>query len=129
MKRFITIIFIIATTINVYSQEVDTIWVNTQYPPELIGTQLGLMKYLKEAVNTAPELIDNHKKGKVIVQFYIEKNGTISCAQEDKKRNQLHDPFLIKVACRIVTQMPFMFKPARNGNTPVRSIYYLPVIF
>ena len=63
-------------------------------------------------------------QGRVSVQFVINKDGSIV----DVKVLRSPDDHLSKEAERVVKSMP-KWKPARQGNKPVRMRYVLPVMF
>lgn len=63
-------------------------------------------------------------QGRVFVQFVVNKDGSIV----DVKVLRSPDPSLSKEAERVVKMMP-RWKPARQGNKPVRSRFNLPVMF
>ena len=63
-------------------------------------------------------------QGRVSVQFVINKDGSIV----DVKVVRSPDEHLSKEAERVVKSMP-KWKPARQGNKPVRMRYVLPVMF
>lgn len=63
-------------------------------------------------------------QGRVSVQFVINKDGSIV----DVKPLRSPDQHLADEAVRVVKSMP-KWKPARQGNKPVRMRYVLPVMF
>jgi protein TonB len=63
-------------------------------------------------------------QGRVFVQFVVNKDGSIV----DVKVLRSPDPSLSKEAERVVKEMP-KWRPARQGNKPVRSRFNLPVMF
>ena len=63
-------------------------------------------------------------QGRVSVQFVIGKDGSIT----DIKVLRSPDPLLAREAARVVRSMP-KWKPATQGNKPVRQRYVLPCTF
>ena len=63
-------------------------------------------------------------QGRVFAQFVVNKDGSIV----DIKITRSPDPSLSKEAERVIGQMP-RWKPARQGNKPVRSRFNLPIMF
>ena len=59
-----------------------------------------------------------------MVNFVVNRDGSIV----DVKTVRSPDPNLTKEAERVVKMMP-KWKPARQGNKPVRSRFTLPVMF
>lgn len=67
---------------------------------------------------------ENGISGIVIVQFFVEKDGSITDIQVVRSI----DPALDREAVRVIKHMP-KWNPGMNNGQPVRSKYTLPVIF
>lgn len=67
-------------------------------------------------------------QGRVILSFVVEKNGSITDIQVVRSPSADSNMDLSTEAIRVVQMMP-NWKPARQGNKPVRSRFYLPVMF
>lgn len=91
---------------------------------EFPGGQAAMMKWLGNNIRY-PELAQqNNIEGKVIVQFVVEKDGSISGVTVAKGV----DKDLDKEATRVVSKMP-KWKPGKNNGVAVRQKYTLPVVF
>jgi protein TonB len=63
-------------------------------------------------------------QGKVIVQFVVNKDGTVV----DPVVVRSVDPYLDKEALRVINSMP-KWKPGKQRGKPVRVRYTVPVTF
>lgn len=92
--------------------------------PEFPGGQEALNAYLAKEVKY-PEVARAHGvSGTVIVEFVVEKDGSISNV---KVKNPLFPPCDEEVL-RVISSMP-KWIPARNKGVPVRSFSQIPVTF
>lgn len=91
---------------------------------EFPGGQGGLMKFLRNNLRYPKEAHKKNIQGRVVVQFIIEKDGSISQSEIVKGV----DPDLDKEALRVVNKMP-KWKPGKNNDIPVRTYFILPIIF
>ena len=98
----------------------DVIEVNARFP----GGDEACFKWLTENMVYPAICKEQGIEGRVIVQFVVNKDGTIV----DVKTVRSPDPNLTKEAERVVKEMP-KWKPARQGNKTVRSRFNLPVMF
>jgi len=92
--------------------------------PEFPGGMEALMKYLQESVKYPKEAFEKGIQGRVVVQFVIEKDGSISEVKVVKKVNEHLDA----EAVRVVNAMP-KWKPGKQKGETVRVKYTLPVTF
>ena len=88
------------------------------------GGMKGLMIYLREAINYPPNAKASGIEGRVIVQFIINLDGSISDAHVLRGVNQDLD----KEALRVINSMP-KWKPGTNKGENVRVRYTIPVNF
>ncbi len=93
---------------------------NAQFP----GGDDACYKWLSDNIKYPAIAQEQGIQGRVFVQFVVNKDGTIV----DVKVLRSPDPSLSKEAERVVKLMP-KWKPARQGNKPVRSRFNLPVMF
>ena len=93
---------------------------NAQFP----GGDAECFKWLSEHIKYPSICQEQGVQGRVIVNFVVNKDGSIV----DVKTVRSPDPNLTKEAERVVKMMP-KWKPARQGNKPVRSRFTLPVMF
>lgn len=88
------------------------------------GGMSALMTWLSSNVRYPEAAQKNGIQGKVVVNFIIEKDGTITQAKIVKGV----DKDLDKEALRVVNKMP-KWNPGTNKGLPVRSYFNLPVNF
>lgn len=88
------------------------------------GGRTALNKWLSRNVRYPQDAEEAGIKGTVILQFVIEKDGSVS----DVKVVRSVDPQLDKEAVRAVKSMP-KWSPAEQRGKPVRYLYTLPVDF
>lgn len=93
--------------------------------PEFPGGMQELMKYLQKNINYPRVSRDNGSQGKVIVNFVVETDGSITDVQVLKSSG---DPLLDKEAIRVVEAMP-KWKPGNQAGKAVRVRFTLPVQF
>lgn len=98
----------------------DTVETNAQF----IGGDKACFEWLAQNVRYPAEAIEQGIQGRVIVQFIVEKDGSLS---EVKAIRSPHES-LAKEAVRVIQTMP-KWTPAMQGNKPVRSRFNLPVVF
>ena len=92
--------------------------------PDFPGGMVECMKWLANNVKYPEEAIQNKKEGRVIVQFVVNKDGSIM----DAKVVRSIDPLLDKEALRVINLMP-KWKPGKNQGEAVRVRYTMPVMF
>lgn len=93
--------------------------------PEFPGGQNGLAKYLNETVKYPTIAKENRIQGKVICQFVVNKDGSISDIEVVKSSGEIS---LDKEAVRVIKGMP-KWKPGTMYGKPVRVKYTAPVNF
>lgn len=92
--------------------------------PKFPGGQEAMMKYLSESVKYPKEASKDGVQGRVVVQFVVEKDGSISEVEVVKKVNEHLDA----EAVRVVNAMP-KWKPGKQKGENVRVKYTLPISF
>lgn len=92
--------------------------------PEFPGGTAALMKYLSEHIKYPTISQENGVQGRVIVQFVVNRDGSIV----DAKVARGVDPYLDKEALRVVSSMP-KWNPGMQRSKAVRVKYTLPVMF
>ena len=92
--------------------------------PMFPGGMDELMKYLQKEIKYPKEALEQGKQGRVIVQFVVNKDGSIS---NDTIVRSV-DPFLDAEALRIIRSMP-NWTPGKQRGEPVRVRFTLPVTF
>lgn len=92
--------------------------------PAFPGGQGELMHYFAKNINYPTIAQENGTQGRVILQFVVEKDGSIT----DVKVVRGVDPYLDKEAVRVVKEMPKWIPGKQNGKA-VRVKYTVPVMF
>ena len=92
--------------------------------PSFPGGMSALMSWLSQNIKYPVIAAENGVKGRVIVQFVVEKDGSITDVQVVKSV----DPSLDKEASRVIKSMPH-WSPGRQNGSPVRVRYTVPVTF
>ncbi|MBQ8594103.1 MAG: energy transducer TonB [Bacteroidaceae bacterium] len=92
--------------------------------PEFPGGMGELMKWLSKNIKYPAIAQENGVQGRVVVQFVVNKDGSIVDPQVIKSV----DPYLDKEALRVVKAMP-KWSPGEQRGKPVRVKYTLPVMF
>lgn len=102
----------------------QTIFTEVDKLPEFPGGQAALLKYLNTNIKYPTIAQENGVQGRVIVQFVVNKDGSIV----DAAVSRGVDPYLDKEALRVINSMP-KWKPGTLKGKPVRCRYTLPVMF
>lgn len=98
------------------------IYVKIQKKAEFVGGTPELVKFLRENL-TYPN-VDGDEQGTVIVEFTVEKDGSISNPTIIRSVHELFDA----EALRVVSKMPKWIPASHNGKV-VRSKFRLPISF
>lgn len=102
----------------------NQIYIKVQKKAEYPGGMNGLKTFLSKNLVYPKAALETGMQGTVIVQFTVEKNGTVT----DVEVVRSIDPALDKEAVRVVKMMSG-WAPAQNGTKNVRSKFKLPVAF
>ena len=102
----------------------DEIFKSVEQMPQFPGGDAALMEYLKSHLNYPPMAVQNKIQGRVVVQFVVEKDGSIG----EIKVVRSVDKDLDEEAVRIIKSLP-KFIPGRHKGQPVAVWYALPVGF
>lgn len=92
--------------------------------PEYPGGMVELMKFLQRNVRYPKEAQEQGKQGRVVVQFVVNKDGSIT----DAKIAKSVDPQLDAEALRVVNAMP-NWTPGKQRGKEVRTYFTIPVTF
>ena len=92
--------------------------------PAFPGGMQELMVYLGKNIKYPTIAQENGTQGRVIIQFVVERVGTIS----DVRVARGVDPYLDKEAVRVVKSMPKWIPGKQNGKA-VRVKFTVPVMF
>ncbi|MBO5679367.1 MAG: energy transducer TonB [Bacteroidaceae bacterium] len=105
-------------------EEEDQIFQVVEEDATFPGGTAELMKYLQKNIKYPSICQEQGIQGRVIVQFVVEKDGSITDVQVIKAIN----PYLDKEAVRVVSTMP-KWSPGKQRGKPVRVRFTLPVTF
>ena len=102
----------------------EEIFVVVEDQPEFPGGNAAMMEFLSNNINYPAEAKEKGIQGRVIVNYVVEKDGSIS---------EVHivrgvDPMLDKEAVRVIESMPD-WKPGKQRGKEVRVRYTLPIVF
>lgn len=100
------------------------IYIVVEEQPEFPDGLSAMMKWLKEHISYPAVAQEGRIQGRVIVNFVVEKDGSISNVQVVRGV----DPSLDKEAVRVVESMP-NWKPGKHKGENARVRFTLPVSF
>ena len=103
----------------------DKIYEVVKYPPEYPGGTAGLTKFLADNIQYPKKAEKNGVQGTVILQFVVEKDGSIS----NVKVLRSVDKELDAEAVRVVKQITRFVPGYNKDHAPLRMSYTLPVKF
>ncbi|MDD3788907.1 MAG: energy transducer TonB, partial [Petrimonas sp.] len=92
--------------------------------PLFPGGNAAMMKFLSDNIKYPVIAQENGIQGRVICNFVVERDGSITDVQVVRGV----DPSLDKEAIRVIQQMP-KWKPGSQRGKPVRVRFTLPVLF
>ena len=88
------------------------------------GGEAAMMKWVSDNIQYPATALQEGTRGRVIVQFVVEKDGSVT----NPKVLRSISPELDKEAIRVINAMP-VWTPAENNGEIVRSYYIIPVTF
>ena len=105
--------------------EEEPTFIAVEQMPEFIeGGTPGLMKYIGQHIRYPEEALASGTQGRVVIQFIIEKDGTVSNVTPVRSV----DPALDTEAVRVISTLP-KFKPGMQRGQAVRVKNTIPVLF
>ena len=93
-------------------------------PPEFIGGNDALWKYISKNVKYPKTAKKYEIQGKVLVQFLVSEDGSVT----DVKITRGVEKSLDEEAIRVISSMP-KWNPGTINGTPVKVKYPLPIVF
>ena len=102
----------------------DSIYSVVETMPDFPGGQKELLSFLSRNIKYPTKAIESKIQGRVIVQFVVNKDGSISNA----KIVRSVDPDLDKEALRVINSMP-QWKPGMQKGEPVSVKFTVPIVF
>lgn len=106
------------------NEEENKVFDVVEEQPSFPGGQGALMAWLNDNIKYPVVAAENGIQGKVVVQFVVGKNGSIS----NVKVLRSVDPALDKEAVRVVSNMP-NWTPGKQNGASVNVRFTLPVTF
>ena len=104
--------------------EQDAVFRSVEQMPQFPGGEAALMKYIDAHIRYPANAAKNNIQGHVIVQFVVNKDGSIGKVKVVRSV----DKDLDKEAVRVVKSLP-KFTPGRQNGQAVPVWYTLPVTF
>jgi TonB family protein len=92
--------------------------------PQFPGGDKACLEFVRRNIRYSDEMIKKGIKGRVVVGFRVEKDGSLSNLRIKKSS----DARLNDEALRVVRSMP-KWKPALKDGKPIEMEYNLPVMF
>jgi protein TonB len=114
----------VQTVVEEEEPEEQEIFQVVEEMPEFPGGMAECMKFLGKNIKYPTISQENGVSGKVIVQFVVNKDGSVV----DPVVVRSVDPYLDKEALRVINTMP-KWKPGKQRGKPVRVRYTVPVTF
>lgn len=102
----------------------EEIFVVVEEQPEYPGGNVAMMQFLSDNIRYPVIAQENGIQGRVICNFVVERDGSITDAQVVRGV----DPSLDREALRVIQQMP-KWKPGKQRGSAVRVRFTLPVVF
>lgn len=103
----------------------DVVYKIVEQMPEFPGGEKALRAFLTENVKYPSIAKENGIYGRVICQFIVEKDGSISDVEAVKSSGERS---LDNEAIRVIKSMP-KWKPGKQRNKPVRARFTMPINF
>ena len=92
--------------------------------PEYPGGVVEFMKWLTKMLKYPDEALRRHTEGKVMVNFIVEKDGSLSNIKVVKSAGKLLDD----EALRVMNLMP-KWSPGKDKGKPCRTLMAIPIVF
>ena len=102
----------------------DGLYIDYEEMAQFPGGEQACKEWLADNVKYPKKCLKKKIEGRVLVNFFVEKDGSIT----DVKTMKSPHPSLSKEAERVVKAMP-KWKPGQFKNVPVRTRYTLPIVF
>ena len=102
----------------------DSVYEVAEVMPEFPGDTQALFKFISENLEYPQHAIDGQIKGRVVVQFVVDKAGKVDNIQVVRSIDKMLD----QAAIDVVRALP-AWKPGMQNGKPVNVRYTLPVSF
>ena len=131
MKKLILMSFMVVCCLmtanaqkTVVSQTNQKVYDEVEQMPEYPGGMPAMIEFLQTNINYPEDAVKQKVEGRVMVQFVVETDGSISDVHVAKQVF----PSLDAEAIRVVQTMP-KWLPGREKGKVVRVKYNLPIVF
>jgi len=105
-------------------EEIFNFYVLEDKPEFPFWGELGLLKWIADNTKYPESPREMGITGRILVQFVIEKDGSVSNVKVLRKV----DPYLDKEAVRVIKSMP-KWKPGKQRGKPVKVSFQVPINF
>lgn len=112
------------SSVEMTKQQSDSVFRIVEQLPEYPGGVVEFMKWLTKTLQYPPGAQRMKIQGTCVVQFIVNKDGSISDAKVKKSLNRLCDA----EALRVINKMP-NWKPGKMDGKPVRTQFVIPIVF
>ena len=102
----------------------DSIFLISETMPEFPGGEVAFIKTLSNVITCPEYTLRNRISGTVLVEFVVEKDGTV----DNAKIKLSVFPLLDNEALRGMTKLP-KWKPGTHEGKPVRCFFQVPITF
>ena len=103
---------------------IQEVFVNPVIPPKFPGGEEAFFQYLSENLVCPPTIQEKRGKGKVLVQFVVETDGSISNVEVVRSLYKDLDEEVV----RVIKNMP-KWIPAEQDGKAIREYYRVPISF
>ena len=97
---------------------------NVEVMPSPIGGDAELYAFINKHINYPPDALTNEKEGRVMIQFVVEQDGSVSNVTVLKGVYGSLD----KEALRVIKLLP-KWNPGMSGGKPARVYFRMPISF
>ncbi len=112
------------SSVEMTKQQSDSVFRIVEQLPEYPGGVVEFMKWLTKTLQYPPGAQRMKTQGTCVVQFIVNKDGSISDAKVKKSLSRLCDA----EALRVINKMP-NWTPGKMDGKPVRTQFVIPIVF
>lgn len=123
-KIFILALMMLGFTAGAWAQNNGKVYEVVEVAPQFPGGTSALMSYLSSTVTYPKEAEKQDIEGRVIIQFIVEKDGSVSNANVIRGAH----PLLDAEALRVINAMP-KWEPGKQKGEAVRVKFNVPINF
>lgn len=120
----LALLLVVGNSVYAQNQKGDEIFTEVEKYPEFPGGNPAFMKFLADGIKYPVKAQENGEQGRVVANFVVEKDGSISNIKVIKGVTAALDA----EAVRLLNSMP-RWEPGEHRNQPARVRFTLPVVF